>query len=148
MKMFRNPPESQVKRLLAESGLPSSDLSSRHLEHFWGYGPAEAPKGIIGLEIYGDVALLRSLAVAADSRGHGYGQALVAQAERYAQSEGVSKVYLLTTTAENFFARLGYTKTDRESAPASIRHAKEFSDLCPSSSVFMVKELPANKALN
>jgi amino-acid N-acetyltransferase len=124
MNLFRNPSESHVKRLLAESKLPSSDRSSKHLEHFWGYGPVEAPKGVVGLEINGDVALLRSLAVAVDSRGHGYGKALVAQAERYAHAEGVSKVYLLTTTAEEFFNRLGYRKASRESAPAPIRQTE------------------------
>ena len=139
LNIFRNPPESQVKHLLAEAKLPSSDLSSRHLEHFWGCGPVEAPTGVVGLEIYGDVALLRSLAVAVGSRGSGSGRALVAEAERYAQSQGVSRVYLLTTTAEKFFERLGYTKTDRESAPVPIRQTGEFSGLCPSSSTFMVK---------
>jgi hypothetical protein len=34
LNIFRNPAESQVKRLLKESKLPSSDLSARHLEHF------------------------------------------------------------------------------------------------------------------
>jgi amino-acid N-acetyltransferase len=71
--------------------------------------------------------------------------ALVAQAERFAHSQGVSRVYLLTTTAEKFFDRLGYRKTDRESAPAPIRQTKEFSGLCPSSSAFMVKALPASR---
>src|SRR5664279_2979883 len=78
MNVFRNPSESHVKHLLAEAKLPSADLTSRHLEHFWGCGAVEAPKGVVGLEIYGDVALLRSLAVAVDSRGNGYGMALVA----------------------------------------------------------------------
>ena len=82
LNVFRNPPESQVKHLLTEAKLPSSDLSARHLEHFWGCGLVEAPTGVVGLEIYGDVALLRSLAVAVDSRGKGYGRALVAGAER------------------------------------------------------------------
>lgn len=144
--MFRNPGASQVRHLLTESKLPSSDLSSKHLEHFWGCGPAEAPEGVVGLEIYGDVALLRSLAVALDSRGRGHGKALVAQAERYARSQGVSRVYLLTTTAETFFDRLGYRKADRESAPASIRDTQQFAGLCPTSSAFMVKVLPADRA--
>jgi amino-acid N-acetyltransferase len=107
----------------------------------------EAPKGVVGLEIYDKVALLRSLAVSADSRRNGYGKALVAQAERYARSRGVTGIYLLTTTAAEFFERLGYKKTDRESAPDAIRRTEEFSALCPSSSAFMVKTLPANPAL-
>jgi amino-acid N-acetyltransferase len=148
MHIYRNPPESQVKHLLAESKLPTSDLSPQHLEHFFGCGPVEKPKGVVGLEIYGTVALLRSLAVSADSRGNGYGKALVGQIERFAQSQGITDVYLLTTTAAEFFERLGYRRTDRESAPEAIRQTEEFSTLCPSTSTFMVKVLPANPALH
>jgi amino-acid N-acetyltransferase len=144
MNIFRNPPESQVKSLLTESKLPMSDLSPNSLEHFFGCGAPQMPKGVVGLEIYGPAALLRSLAVATACRGIGCGKALVAEAERYAQSKGVSDLYLLTTTAERFFERLGYRRTVRESAPEAIRNTQEFSALCPSSSAFMTKKLPAN----
>jgi len=144
MNLFRNPPEAQVRALLADSQLPASDLSPGHLEHFFGCGDARSPEGVVGLEIYGAVALLRSLAVAASHRGRGCGQALVAEAERHARSQGVSEIYLLTTTAERFFARLGYRPIDRADAPEAIRRTQEFSNLCPSSSAFMVKELVAS----
>jgi N-acetylglutamate synthase-like GNAT family acetyltransferase len=39
------------------------------------------------------------------SRGNGYGKALVAHVERHARSQGVTDVYLLTTTAAEFFER-------------------------------------------
>jgi len=41
------------------------------------------------------------------------------------------------------FDRLGYRRRARENAPDAIRRTKEFSDLCPSSSAFMVKVLSA-----
>jgi amino-acid N-acetyltransferase len=141
MNIYRNPPEPQVEQLLATCNLPASDLSPEHLEHFFACGVAGAPKGVVGLELYGQVALLRSLAVAADCRGMGCGKALVAKAESYARSGGVTELYLLTTTAERFFERLGYTRAARESAPGEIRRTQEFSDLCPSSAAFMVKRL-------
>jgi amino-acid N-acetyltransferase len=147
MNLYRNPPESQVRHLLAESKLPMSDLSPEHLEHFFGCGPVQIPKGVVGLEIYDTVALLRSLAVAMDCRGIGCGKALVAEAESYAQSHGVTKLYLLTNTAERFFERLGYRRTDRENAPEAIVQTQEFSGLCPSNSALMVKALPANPVL-
>jgi amino-acid N-acetyltransferase len=146
MNIFRNPPESQVKRLLAELKLPTSDLSPQGLEHFFGCGPAQLPEGVVGLEIYDEVALLRSLAVATDCRGHGCGKALVAAAERHAWSRGVKELYLLTTTAEQYFERLGYSRTSREGAPEAIRQTQEYSGLCPSSAAFMVKLLPADPA--
>lgn len=144
MNISRNPPESAVRNLLARSQLPASDLSVEHLEHFFGCGPEGAPEGVVGLEVYGKVALLRSLAVSIESRGRGCGKALVARAERYAQSRGVNEMYLLTTTAATFFEQLGYRAVGRESAPEAIRRTPEFSALCPASSTFMVKVLQAN----
>jgi L-amino acid N-acyltransferase YncA len=146
MNIFRNPPESAVKKLLAESDLPSSDVTPDHLKHFFGCGTKERLTGVVGLEIYGTVALLRSLAVARDCRGNGFGKALVAKAEDYARSRGVADIYLLTTTAERFFERLGYKRTAREIAPEAIRRTREFTDLCPSSSAFMMKAVPPDAA--
>ena len=141
MKIRRGPSEPEVRKLLAEAELPASDLSPELLEHFFACGPADAPEGVVGLEIYGSVALLRSLAVVAERRGTGCGKALVAEIERHARSEDVTELYLLTTTAERFFARLGYGRLAREEAPEAIRRTQEFTSLCPSSSAFMVKVL-------
>jgi N-acetylglutamate synthase-like GNAT family acetyltransferase len=83
--------------------------------------------------------LLRSLVVRADARGTGLGSALVAHAESHARSEGISTLYLLTTTAERFFAARGYVAAERAAAPATIRDTREFADICPISSAFMQK---------
>jgi amino-acid N-acetyltransferase len=140
--IFRHPPEGAVRRLLAEANLPTADVTAAHLEHFFGCGLQQAPKGIVGLELYGEHALLRSLAVDPDTRGRGCARALVEGAERHARRCGVRRLYLLTTTAADFFARLGYKRVEREKAPDSIRATSEFSTLCPSSSVLMLKEVP------
>jgi len=143
LNIYRKPAEAHVRRLLAEGELPTSDLSPLHLEHFFACGPIDAPQGVVGLELYGNVALLRSLAVSTGSRGNGHGKALIAHAERYAASQGVREVYLLTTTAVEWFERFGYRRIDRDSAPDVIGRTEEFSALCPSSSVLMVKVMPA-----
>jgi len=70
----------------------------------------------------------------------------VAQAELFAQSRGAEEVYLLTSTAERFFERLGYACVPREAAPVAIQRTQEFSTLCPSDSAFMVKRLPVKKS--
>jgi amino-acid N-acetyltransferase len=51
----------------------------------------------------------------------------------------IREIYLLTTTAAEFFTHLGYRQVDRALAPAAIASTKEFSSLCPSTAVFMVK---------
>jgi amino-acid N-acetyltransferase len=135
-----------VTQLLTGAGLPTSDLAALGPVHFLACGPVESPDGVVGLELYGSVALLRSLAVGARRRGRGCGAALVAQAERLARSRGVKDVYLLTTSAERFFERLGYARAEREAAPAAIRRTQEFAALCPSSSTLMVKRLTADPA--
>jgi len=130
-----------VTRLLGEASLPSTDLTEAKLEHFLGSGASDAPEGIVGLELYPPIALLRSLAVAPAIRGRGLGSALLSDAEQYARRHAVKEIYLLTTTAERFFARAGYERVARESAPPAIRDTDEFATLCPASSALMRKRL-------
>ena len=95
----------------------------------------------MGVELYGDVALLRSLAVAQNVRGQGCGRRLVQEAEQYASRNGVKRLYLLTTTAEAFFRSLGYAGVERDAAPSAIRATSEFSALCSDTAALMAKEL-------
>jgi amino-acid N-acetyltransferase len=141
MDIFTNPEETAVRNLLSASGLPIADISAQHLHHFFGFASSGELLGIVGLELYDEVALLRSLAVAAAHRGAGLGSRLVAHAERHAQDHGIKSLYLLTTTAESFFLRRGYVKIPREEAPPAIMDTKEFAGICPLSSAFMVKRL-------
>jgi amino-acid N-acetyltransferase len=127
--------------LLEDAGLPTGDLTDTHCEHFFFVGTADAPTGLVGLELFGDVGLLRSLVVAPPRRGRGDGLALVKHAEAAARRQGIAALYLLTTTAEDFFARHGYRRAERAVAPAAIRSTREFAGLCPASSAFMSKGL-------
>jgi len=141
MDIFIQPLETSVKRLLNESRLISSDLTPEHLRYFFGLGTKEEPEGVVGLELFGTVGLLRSLAVVSSCRRTGLGSKLVAHAEDYARNKGIKSLYLLTNTAEAFFKRRGYKRTGRDDAPLAIRETKEFSEICPVSSAFMVKHL-------
>jgi len=135
------PPRSTAVALLQAQELPVSDITDEHLDHFFFIGPDDSPTGLVGVEMYGSHALLRSLVVADTSRTQGIGSALVQHAEEYASSHHVSTIYLLTTTAERFFKRLGYERIDRSQAPPAIERTREFSGLCPASSAFMIKRL-------
>lgn len=128
-------------KLLAAAGLPVEDLTEAHCEHFFFIGPKEAPRGLVGLELSGDVALLRSLVVTDSLRGAGAGTRLLAHAEAHARALRVRELYLLTTTAEPFFATRGFVRASRDAAPPAIRATREFSGICPASSAFMVKRL-------
>ena len=137
----RRPEFAAVVALLANARLPIEDLTESHCAHFFHIGEGASPQGLVGLELFGDVALLRSLVVAESRRGHGDGSRLLARAESHARELGVREIFLLTTTAETFFARRGYQRAARESAPAVIRQTREFSGICPASSAFMSKLL-------
>ena len=141
MDIFNRPPEDSVRRLLSASQLDCSDLTAEHLRHFFGSGTKEEPEGIVGLELFGNAGLLRSLAVVSYRQRAGLGSKLVAHAEEYARNHGVTSLYLLTVTAEDFFIHRGYQRCRREDAPSAIKETKEFSEICPVSSAFMVKHL-------
>lgn len=140
-EISRKPARSAVIALLKEAGLPTADLPEEPLDQFFFVGLRSAPFGLIGLELHGEAALLRSLVVAPDHRAAGAGTALVAHVENHARAQGVRAIYLLTTTAEPFFTRLGYGRSGRDDAPPAIRSTQEFSKICPATSAFMMKRV-------
>ena len=130
-----------ILRLLETCGLPTADLSPALLEGFLVQRQAGGLQGVVGLQIFERVGMLRSLAVLAERRGRGWGEQLTQQAEELARKRGVGELYLLTTTAEGFFTRLGYQAIAREQAPLAIQNSAEFQSLCPASAVLMRKTL-------
>lgn len=139
--------EAQVKNLLSDGGLPWGDITSSGLKHFLILEDESSLIGVIGLEVMDRIALLRSLAIRNGYRNRGYASQLVVKVEEYAQSLGVRALYLLTMTAERFFAGKGYTKLDRNEVPISLQHTSEFRDLCPETAVCMVKYLSIRREL-
>ena len=139
------PDATAVRALLAAAGLPTADLTAAPAE-FWGCHEETHLIGAIGLEGYGAVALLRSLAVAPTWQGRGLGAALLAHAERVARQRGIAALYLLTATAEGFFARHGYVGLPREAAPPILHQTAEFAALCPASAVCLMKALDSSPA--
>lgn len=130
-----------VKRLLREAGLPDQDVVAPLLAHFLVAVRGAALVGVVGLEPFGRCGLLRSLAVAPAERRRGLGIELTRSLERRARSLGIAQLYLLTTTAEGFFASLGYRAIPRDRAPAAIQSTSEYRELCASTSVCMVRDL-------
>jgi amino-acid N-acetyltransferase len=133
--------EAGVKATLAACELPVGDLTPAHLQHFWVMRDGPKLAGVVGVEILGDVGLLRSLAVSEAYRGRGIGAQLTDKAEDYARAQGVQALYLLTTTVPNFFARRGYQPIDRDAAPAPLQDTDEFKNLCPEGAVCMMKDI-------
>ena len=133
--------EPAIKRLLEACELPTEDIGAQLLQHFLVLREGTDLIGVVGLENAGKFALLRSLAVPRSARDKGIGDRMVVAAEAMARDCGVTALYLLTTTADRFFERLGYRRLPREEAPAVIRATSQFATLCPSTSVLMTKAL-------
>jgi amino-acid N-acetyltransferase len=139
-----------VEELLAGNDLPIADLDSAYSSLFVCESAAGERVGVGGLEVGGegerqiehDAGLLRSVAVEESARGAGYGTAICERLLDRARTADLDAVFLLTTTAEEFFADLGFERVQRNQVPDSIRSSTEFSDLCPASATCMKRDLP------
>ncbi|MDX1566516.1 MAG: arsenic resistance N-acetyltransferase ArsN2 [Longimicrobiales bacterium] len=129
-----------VLTLLADSGLPSAGVE----ESFGSFVVAETEGrlvGVAGLEIHGPDGVLRSVAVMPAYQGAGLGGRLTERSLDAARERGLRRVYLLTTTAEEFFPRFGFRRIDRSDASPDVQESVEFREACPTSAVAMVREL-------
>lgn len=132
---------ARVEALLAAENLPLDGVA----EHFAGFliaVTAQSIAGAIGLERYGEDALLRSAVVAKEARGRGVGALLTARLLSDAAAAGVRRVFLLTTTAEPWFARIGFRPVARAELPAALAASAELRGACPATAVAMRLELP------
>jgi amino-acid N-acetyltransferase len=132
---------NEVKTLLQSESLPTADLHGPDPVLLLGLREGSKIAGVVGVQIFDDAGLLRSLVVSRDCRKTGYGQALVASAEALARERGARSIYLLTATAAGFFAKLGYDIVQRAEAPSAIAKTAQFAGLCPSSATCMYKVL-------
>ncbi|HEX5043348.1 MAG TPA: arsenite methyltransferase [Candidatus Polarisedimenticolaceae bacterium] len=126
-----------VGALLREATLGEEDLDRAFPG---GYVVAESGgriAGVAGIERYGPHALLRSVAVAAPSRGMGVGEALVHDRLAAAEREGAEDVWLLTTTAERWFPRFGFTPAARATMPEPLQASAEVGHACPASAAVL-----------
>lgn len=129
-----------IRSLLERSGLPTGDLGTARPEFVVATRDGQII-GIGALEHFGNAALLRSVAVEAQSRGSGAGRLIVEELERRARHAGIGELILLTLTARDFFERLGYSTKECGEVPATVRESAEFRSLCPATAVCMAKSL-------
>jgi len=131
---------AHIRALLAAAQLPTDDLDSI-APYFVVVREADQVVGTGALQWFGDAALLRSVAVAAEFRKAGLGRRIVAELEKAARAAGISQLILLTTTARGFFEPLGYRVIDRQTVPEGLHQSEEFRSLCPISAVCMAKSI-------
>jgi amino-acid N-acetyltransferase len=125
-----------VEALLASAHLPLEGV----VDHFAGFVVVEEDGelvGAAGLEVHGDYGLLRSVVVAPHASGRGLGRRMTDHVLRDVERRGLRSVYLLTTTADAYFAKLGFTRVGREDVPEPLLGSEELRGACPASAVVM-----------
>jgi amino-acid N-acetyltransferase len=126
--------------LLDRSDLPRDGLAD-HLGLALVAREGERVVGSAAVERYGDAGLLRSVAVDPAYRGQGLGAQLVGAALDLARQEGVKTVYLLTTSAPDYFPRFGFHLVTRDDVAPAVRQSVEFTSACPASALVMQVDL-------
>jgi len=135
-----------IEQLLKDADLPAagvSEILTTTPEHFFVAEKALDGElvGVAGLELCGQHALLRSVAVRPEWRSHGVGKELVRRAVCHAEGKQWRALYLLTMTAEHYFPRFGFEKIERNAVPQEIAETLEFKSACPASATTMMKPI-------
>ncbi|MDP4201897.1 MAG: arsenic resistance N-acetyltransferase ArsN2 [Bacteroidota bacterium] len=128
--------QAQIKALLEASQLPGSDIDLGK-QFFLVALHDQVVIGTIALEVYDNSALLRSFAVDAHFRSQQIGARLYREAVAQSRQKGIGHLFLLTTTADRYFDRLGWQRIGRDEVPDAIGATTEFASLCPLSSIVM-----------
>ncbi len=124
-----------VEALLRASALPL-DGARDHLADFTLAEAGGALAACAAVERYGDAGLLRSVAVDPTHRGTGLGQSLTRHVIAAARAAGLRELVLMTTTAESFFPKFGFTPIARGAAPEAILASVQFQIVrCASATV-------------
>ena len=127
--------------ILAASLLPSRDIGLRN-QRFLVARQNGRVVGCAGLELYGQTAQVRSIAVDWTRRTAGLGTRLHDRLLHEAVLCGVQQLFVITATAEDFFARHGYARVALEAVPPEIRASEEFRMHSPASAATMSRGVP------
>lgn len=129
-----------VVRLLAEANLPTDGLEP-HLDTTVVARKGATVVACAALELYESDAMLRSVAVSPELRSTGLGARITQAMVDLARERGIAALYLLTETADGYFARHGFEPVERTRVPARVKASIEFTKLCPESAVAMRRVL-------
>ena len=127
-----------IRELLTKNNLPIDDLSEPDIK-FFGLYYEQKLIGTIGIEKYDNTGLLRSMAIIDELKNQGIGGALLGHFLDWCDGEGIAQLFLITTTAERFFSKHGFSKIERGLVPDEIQKTREFKDICPSSAIVMIR---------
>lgn len=118
---------SAVRKVLEEGGL-AEPARDELFPAFFVLSNEDGIVGTVALDVFGDDAVLRALAVVPTARGSGYGWMLADMAVSHARWRGVRRIYLLTATASDFFAaKFGFRVVDRTTLSKLVAASETFT---------------------
>jgi UDP-N-acetylmuramate: L-alanyl-gamma-D-glutamyl-meso-diaminopimelate ligase len=116
-----------VRVVVQELGWHIEDFTDDAYRNFYVLHNETGLVGCVALEVYGEAAILRSLAVKKGARGVGYGWLLAETAVTMARHRGVKRIYLLTENASDFFAaKLGFRIVDISTVSSAVANSSTF----------------------
>ena len=125
-----------IKAVLEANHLPTAGVDD-HWRTFIVARDGKNVVGCAGAEVYSNAALVRSIAVLSQHRGHGLGRRLVRELIDRLASHGLRDFYLLTTNAEDYFRKRGFKTIDRDEVHPQLMASRELQDACPQSAICM-----------
>lgn len=126
-----------LKPLLAASLLPTSDVVGMPHQRFILVRQEGRVLACAGLQVAGQDGLVRSMAVHWTRRNAGLGTRLHQRLLFDAVLAGVKTLWVVTATAEDFFARQGYRRVTAAEVPAGLRTSAEFTAFAPGGGTVM-----------
>jgi len=146
MKTIPTPKDQNaIIALLKDNDLPVEDLDFNTQKTRFKKESDEII-AVCAIEKYGSYGLLHSFCVRKDFQGNGIGKSLYREILDDCQKKGIHALFLLTTTAHNYFKELGWSEIWRNAVPQEVRQSKEFISLCPESAVCMMLSLGHKQA--
>ncbi|GIZ51885.1 GNAT family N-acetyltransferase [Noviherbaspirillum aridicola] len=120
--------------MLASCNMPSSDVTSKNFKDFLVARKGSDGKTMlacVGMERYGDSALVKTLAVEPSVRGQGWAKQMLGLVEERARREGIRAAYVVTNEAIDFFTARGYERIVPTDVPEELRNTRVFAVIPP-----------------
>jgi N-acetylglutamate synthase-like GNAT family acetyltransferase len=131
-----------ILSLLTDAGLPADGVRDSLGSFIVMRDGDGSVVGMAGIEVYGHQALLRSLCVRPDYQSKGLGARLTAALLRMAVARRCTEAYLLSTTAEQYGEKRGFSRVERSEITGPVTASSEFQTACPRTAVAMKMDLP------
>jgi UDP-N-acetylmuramate: L-alanyl-gamma-D-glutamyl-meso-diaminopimelate ligase len=131
-----------IRELLQQLDLDFRDIKDEDNASFLCLVNETGIVGCVGLEVFGEDAVLRSLAVRPAARGTGYGWMLADTVIARARLFGVRRIYLVTENATDFFAaKHGFRVVDLSTVATEVASSVTFRSQRARSSIAMRLDL-------